>query len=106
MSIEIRQEANELVCDWGPFPYGDPRPERNQVGELILCTVDYAELLLREGPLPAPPCPLVTHNVTRAGDAMAAHVDHQGRPWTWILHPAHWWDDDGPPILVGRWPSL
>ena len=119
--IEIRRSADHnLECDWGVIEHGEPRPELGQVGALMLATPDYIAELFATGPQPGNKDPEVTHSVTVIGDpayetlhpywiltteALYAHVDYRGHRWSWELHPARFWDDQGPPILLGRWPD-
>ncbi|QDF19749.1 hypothetical protein QEH38_gp17 [Mycobacterium phage LilSpotty] len=107
MSVEIRlnEESCEFECDWGVIEYGDPRPDLDQVGHLMLVTPDYVEQLLESGPRLAPNSSRAMHSVTVDSGRTFAHVDYFGKRWTWELFEAVMSDGQGPDILVGRWPD-
>ena len=103
MSIELRREQNRLVCDWGSFDNGEADPKHG-LRHLLLTTEDYVTKLLDEGQCPGPRGGI--HSASRVGDRLFAHVDHDGKRWTWELFDAHWWDHGEPSnVLVGRWPD-
>lgn len=90
-------------CEWGPLDNGDPRPELGQVGPLMIITPRYLRKLINEGPQDAPWEGV--HSATVDGRRIFAHHDWNGQRWTWELHPAYFSDNEGPQIIVGRWPD-
>ena len=104
VSVELRwDDTNELVCDWGMIIHSDPRPERGQVGALMLTTTDYVQTLITSGPKINDD---VVHSVTVDGDRIFAHINYFDKHWCWELFDARWWDDfEIGRWLVGRWPD-
>ena len=50
-SIELRIHDNGTIeCNWGTIAHGDPRPDLNQVGHLMLATATYVQELIDGGP--------------------------------------------------------
>lgn len=93
-----------IECDWGTIEHPNPRPDRDEVGPLMLITRSYVDMLLSDGPVLASWGSLYS----------AQHVDGQtflnithDRHWMiWALHPAHWANQpDWPAPYVGRWPD-
>lgn len=104
MSIELRWENDDLVCDYGAFEFGDPRPDRDEVGPLMLVTADYLKELM-EDRRPQAASGGALHQVVADGDRLFAHVHYFGKHWVWELFEAHFQDGEGPEIYVGRWPD-
>jgi hypothetical protein len=101
VSVELRVEDGEFVCDWGNFPHSNPRPDRREVGELMIATREYVEQL-KAGSLMYHGA---VHSVKEKNGRMFARIDWYRKHWTWELHEARWWDGAGPEVLVGRWPD-
>lgn len=100
--IEVRIDDGDLVCDWGVIEFGDPRPERGEIGPLILATADYVREL---SAYPHPQCAKnsrALHQITRDGDRLFAHVFYFGKHWKWELFEAYMADGLGPDIFVGK----
>lgn len=89
-------------CQWGVIEHSCPRPDRGQVGPLMLVTAEYLRELLDNGPRERP---RGTHSVTTDGRRVFAHHDYRGQRWTWELFPAYFTDNLGPPVCIGRWPD-
>lgn len=105
MSVELWwNDTNDLECDYGVIEYGDPRPDRAEVGPLMLVTDDYLLELMFE-PQPRSAHEGALHQVTTADGRLFAHVYHGGGHWVWELFNAHFQDGQGPGIHVGRWPD-
>jgi hypothetical protein len=102
--IGYRSECrHNLVCEWGVIEHSAPRPDRNQVGHLMLITPDYVGQLL-SSPQAHPPGAL--SSATIDGERLFVHMDYQGHKWTWELFEAHWGDGKNrPEVFVGRWPD-
>lgn len=118
MSVELRIVDEGVVCDWGLIEHSDPRPERGEVGPLMLTTMGYFKDLIEKGPLLRSGGALHSADIHQADDGeldentpvrMFAHIDYNGQHWAWELFLAHWWDGAGrvttDRILVGRWPD-
>lgn len=108
MSIEIRKTADgrNLECDWGVIEHSCPKPERGELGPLMIISADYAELL-RDDPEAARRQYSSSYDdsVSALGSRLFAHIGHAGKRWTWELFEAHWWDGPDPRVYVGRWPD-
>jgi hypothetical protein len=87
---------------WGDIEHSDPRPDRGEVGHLMLCMPEYADRLLSTGPELHHGA---LHSVTESARGRFAHVEYGRARWTWELLPAHFSDGQGPPILLGKWPD-
>lgn len=94
---------HELVCEWGilentsadPLREGGPR-------HLMLITPEHAQLLQFQphiGPYGD------IDSATVVDERVFVHKEFNGHRWTWELFDAHWWDGQGPEILIGRWPD-
>lgn len=98
--------AHHLECCWGRVEHPDPRPDRNEVGHLMLVGTDYVQELLANGPLLRQKRAGRVDSVTSDGERLFAHVDYYGKHWTWELFEAHFADGEGPDnMLLGRWPD-
>ena len=97
--------STDWWCEWGPLTFARPTPSRDQVGPLMLITPSYLAALLRDGPHDAPGDCGGVHSVTVDGRRVFAQHAYAGRRWTWELFPAYFADQQGPPIIVGRWPD-
>ena len=102
MSVEIRLAADgkHLECDWGVFTNSEADP-RKGISTLILVTPEHIDELRRDGPSPhkgGGTSSMSHHN----GGSPLLHLDVGNFRFSWELYEAHWWDNDGPPILVGR----
>lgn len=93
----------KAACKWGVIEHPDPQPDLGLIGHLMLITVEQAERLL-EGPQ--------RHHggIAQArydGDGKRIYVDldYRGNQWVWLLHPAEFFDGEGPPIFLGAWPD-
>jgi len=108
MSVELRwdYDSGEVDCCWGVIEHSDPRPDRDEVGHLMLTTRSYIEKILEDPrPLKAPSSRAL-HQVTSDGGRIFAHIHYFGKKWTWELFEAHFSDGKGPDdILIGRWPD-
>ena len=89
-------------CQWGVIEHSCPRPDRGQVGSLMIVTAEYLRELLDNGPRE---WPRGTHSVTTDGRRVFARHDYNWQRWTWELFPAYFTDNQGPPICIGRWPD-
>lgn len=124
MSVEIRRnhENDGWECDWGPIEHPDPLPDHGRVGPLMVMDRDYFGRLFKKGPRPRAngsvdsvttvPVDQNGRVIDRDEDIAAdtelrlfVHVEHGSQRWTWELFEAHWWDDKGPKVYVGRWPD-
>lgn len=114
MSIELRFNNTQqtVECDWGVIEYPNPQPHLDQVGHLMLTSVEYVHGLLTNGPKVRLDEDGRIDSATTNGDRLFVprlfvHTEHNGRRWTWELFPAHWWDDitNGYDWLIGRWPD-
>lgn len=104
MSIEIRWPVgpnDDCLTPWGPIQYTAPRPDRDEVGHLMLAMPRTIQRHLASGPEWHHGA---LHSITRASDRLFAHIDYQGHRWTWELHEAHF-ADNGQQIYIGRWPD-
>ncbi|MCB1287428.1 MAG: hypothetical protein KDB47_06975 [Mycobacterium sp.] len=106
-SIEIRWPAGpdgrDIITDLGEIEWPEPRPDRGQVGPLMLTTPGYVAKLKADGPTPTSYGAM--HGVTTRGGSDFAYIDYRGRRWVWELLEAHFSDGEGPDILIGRWPD-
>lgn len=111
---EPRSEcAHHVECDWGRIEHPQARPDRGEVGPLMLVSRDYFGKLFKKGQLrriggfhsvDAVPAeePVTDETELR----LFFYVDHDGRRWTWELFEAHWADGNPRPrVYVGRWPD-
>lgn len=96
--------VHEWVCKWGVIEHGEPRPDRNQVGHLMLTNHDYVGELLHNGPLNSRHHG-VFNSVTEESGQLFAHVEYEGKRWTWELHDAHWADVPYEGLMIGVWPE-
>jgi hypothetical protein len=101
IAIEL-EDSGKVWCRWGVIEHSCPRPDRGQVGPLMIVTPDYLRELIDNGPRE---WPHGTHSVTTDGRRVFAHHDYHGQRWTWELFPAYFTDNLGPPICIGRWPD-
>jgi hypothetical protein len=108
MSVELRITDDHVVeCDWGVIEHGDPRPDRGQIGHLMLTMRDYVDQLAKDGPC------LWAHKGYRCdhaffdGGRVFVRSTWRDQSWTWELFDAHWSDGCKWPIglMVGRWPD-
>lgn len=102
IAIEL-EDSGKVWCRWGVIEHSCPRPDRGQVGPLMIVTPDYLRELIDNGPREWPHGG--THSVTTDGRRVFAHHDYHGQRWTWELFPAYFTDNLGPPICIGRWPD-
>jgi hypothetical protein len=92
-------------CEWGRIDYGDPRPDRGQIGHLMLTVDTYVDHLLIK-PVTWPHKGGRTDSASRDGDRMFVHSEWNGHSWTWELFPAKFADGrDFDGLLIGRWPD-
>lgn len=107
MSMELRIRGDSIECDWGVIEHSEPRPDRGEVGHLMIATSDYVSQLLREGPDDCHCHHGGANSATELDGRLFAHIDYEGQRWTWELFNAHWWDNapQTPALLVGRWPD-
>jgi len=106
MSVEIRWPVGadgRCMTDLGEIAHPNPRPDRAEVGALMLATSSYIAELKAGGPQSTTHGAL--HWVTSQGARDFAHIDYMGRHWVWELIPAHFSDRSGPQVLIGRWPD-
>lgn len=124
---------HHIECDWGRIEYSDPRPDRGEVGHLVLAMGWIIGSNLDKGPsyiardidgdgrvrwqeydATARDGRLFIHTawpVYSQGDGLPAEDGSEFPPtghqrWTWELHPAHFADGQGPEVIyVGRWPD-
>jgi hypothetical protein len=96
------QHGHWVECDWGVIEHGQPRPDRNQVGHLMLATPDYVQSLLSSGPKLHHGA---IHEASIVNGRTFAHIGYGDKRWTWELFEAHFDDGKGPDILLGRWPD-
>jgi len=129
---EPRSECqHHIECNWGRIDYADPRPDRNEVGHLILITPEMVEKDLiapqyqsRSIDPDGRVC-WQEYSATQNGDRLFVRTAYPiyshgegirtedggevaptpARSWTWELFEAHWEDGSGPEIYVGRWPD-
>ena len=130
MSVEIRWPVGargEAVTQWGVIEYPDPRPDRGEVGHLILATTAslrgddyYARDCTDEGRTRwqyysgpkqqdgrlflSTAYPVYSSN--NIYDDNGWIFTDETQSWTWELFPAHFSDGGGPhDVYVGRWPD-
>ena len=96
---------HRVVCDWGIVEHPEPRPDRNEVGHLMLTSTKYVRELLTNGPQERRTRRI--DSAFRDGDRFFCRSAYQGSSWTWELFDAHWWDGKGNGLdwLIGRWPD-
>ncbi|AFQ97469.1 hypothetical protein DOROTHY_79 [Mycobacterium phage Dorothy] len=94
-------------CDWGVIEHSDPRPDRGEVGHLMLATTGYVDLLLNNGPIPFLMKGGRVDSASVDGDRLFVHIEWGGKRWTWELFEAHICVGKGWPhnLLIGRWPD-
>jgi hypothetical protein len=90
MTIEIRREHHEFLCDWGVFRNAECAT-RYPIQHLILITPDVFKRLLLCGP-EENTCGEGTLAASTQDGHMFAHLDWDGKHWTWECFNAHWWD--------------
>lgn len=90
------------ACDFGVFKNTDISTKW-PIDRLMLITPDVLARLLKDGPEPGVRGGTVS--ASQVGDKRFAHLDHGGTRYTWELFPAHFWDHQGPEILVGKFPD-
>lgn len=84
IAIEL-EDSGKVWCRWGVIEHSCPRPDRGQVGPLMIVTADYLRELIDNGPRE---WPRGTHSVTTDGRRVFAHHDYRGQRWTWELSAA------------------
>lgn len=105
MAVELRIRDDHVECDWGVIEHADPRPAENKVGHLVLAQGWMIGGLL-EGGQPVSDPRYGTISATTSGRRMFAHMNHEGKRWTWELFAAKWEDGKGPDgMFIGRWPD-
>lgn len=105
MSVELRIREGNVECDWGVIEHSDPRPDRQEVGPLMLAVGWCIGGRLDKGPIPDDRYGLVNVKMEDA-DRLFLQIDTAEQRWTWELFEAHWEDGQGPKnMLVGRWPD-
>lgn len=125
--------AHHVECDWGSIDYSDPRPDRGEVGHLVLAMGWVIGSNLNGGPTYVARdidsdgrVRYQEYSATEHGGRLFLHTawpiySHgDGLPtedgseipptgyqrWIWELFPAHFADGKGPErIYVGRWPD-
>lgn len=103
MTVGIwRNAAHQCESDWGVIEHTRARPERGEVGHLILVSVTgYHQLI--HGPMPEG-ASMATRSFS--GDRAFYCLDYDGQRWTWELFETHWVDEPGShPVFIGRWPD-
>jgi hypothetical protein len=103
-SAEFEDWCNHrLLTDWGEIQNAEADPLCGP-RHLMLTTSDYIAQLLDEGPRPSARGGV--SSATIDGDRLFAHLDFEGKRWTWELFEAHFADREGPAnLLIGRWPD-
>lgn len=121
--LTVHLEDDGATCNWGTIDHPDPRPDRGEVGHLVIVITDaftqkpiylhrgfddhgrellqqytYSEHDGRSFVHTAYPC-------YRASDNPGAGPTPQTMRWTWELFPAEFDDGLGPNIMIGRWPD-
>lgn len=131
MSVEIRWPVgarNEAVTQWGVIDYPDPRPDRGEVGPLIIavaaslheeeeyyargCTPEgrtrwqyYSGVRKQSGRLFLSTAYPIYSSINIHDDS-GWIFSKETQSWTWELFPAHFADGEGPyGVYVGRWPD-
>lgn len=129
MSVEIRWPVGEegrCFTVLGEVEHPEPRPDRGEVGHLMLAAADWVAQLITDGP-----------QLMRWGGVFSASTDARGTfvrldyepfklglhawcgvpvpepeslagSWTWQMHDAHWSNDRGVgcrPLMIGCWPD-
>ena len=124
---------HHVECDWGRIEHTDPRPDRGEVGHLLLAMGWSVGATLNGGPAyrgrdidPDGRVRWQEYSATTQDGRLFIHTAYpiyshgDGMPsedggelpptgfrrWTWELFPAHFADGKGPEgIYVGRWPD-
>lgn len=120
-----------IECDWGDVDFSHPRPDRDEVGHLILATrwsidraADGVSYLFYRDCDSDGRTRWQEYTVTTSCDRTFLHTawpiyNHgEGNPaesgtdpplpiqrWTWELFDAHWFDGFQQEIYIGRWPD-
>jgi len=105
---------HHLECDWGRIDHPMPRPDRGEIGHLMLITRSYFGELFKHGPrlrqgriesvdaVPDAPDGEITDDTPLR---LYAYIDTPEGRWTWELFDAHWANGKGPDVYIGRWPD-
>ncbi|BCP29588.1 hypothetical protein JF780_05695 [Mycobacterium intracellulare] len=93
---------HQIGCDWGAIRNSEV-DTRRPIEHLMLVTPDVVERMLEHGPEIGTRGGLVS--CTEDDGRKFFHLEYDDKRWTWELFDAHWWDDEGPEIYVGRWPD-
>lgn len=97
---------HRLMSPFGHVEHTAPRPDRGEVGHLMLTTPCYTKVLLEQGPQPNTCNPHQLDSVTVEAGKLFAHIHFQGEHWVWELFDTVWRDeDDWPVVQLGRWPD-
>ncbi|XTP37106.1 hypothetical protein ACORG1_13190 [Mycobacterium sp. TJFP1] len=123
--------SHHIECDWGRIDHPDPRPDRDEVGHLLLVTPAIVELDLIAAQYhsreidPDGRVQWQEYSATRRDGRLFIHTAYPiyshgegvptadggevtpvtARRWTWELFEAYWQDGRGPEIYLGRWPD-
>lgn len=102
-SEEPHPRHNHWVeCDYGAIEYPNPRPDRGEVGHLMLVEQNYVSRLLDQPNLIAQGGRI--DSATVHNGRTFAHVDYRTMRWTWELFDAHFSDGEGPyDMMLGVW---
>lgn len=94
-------------CDFGILEHTDPRPDRGEIGYLMVSTQDYFENLLQSSTV-WPRKGWRRDSASVRGGRRFQHSEWNGQRWTWELFDAHFHDrgpTDKQQLLIGRWPD-
>lgn len=94
--------THRWVTDWGEIEHPNPRPDRGEVGHLLITDAGWFHDLCHWGPALFP-----DGRVYRATDGARRFLNLQygQERWTWEMFDAHWADGHPVPMLIGRWPD-
>lgn len=101
---------HDVVSTWGEIEYPAARPDRGEVGHLILAPRGWVDSMARGGYGVSNACAGSTWAASTKRDKGSPtrrflHLAYDGRGWTWEMFRAHWDDNRGPDLYIGRWPD-
>ena len=90
-------ETHNLDSDLGVIEHSCPRPDRGEIGRLMLIAKEWVD---NENRTPLDPWSAL---LTNEDGRTLYRIEYGGQSWEWELFAAHWTDIDGPCPYIGVW---
>lgn len=91
-------KTHKLDSDFGVVEHSRARPDRNEVGRLILVNKDWVD---QGGDITQNVDPWPSWVTTEDGRTFF-HIEYANQSWKWELFSGHWTDIEGPcPCYIG-----